>query len=341
MTSEAERGAVASEFISSEAHREFAWETRDDVATSAPSEFADALIVGLSARRKSIPCRFFYDAQGSALFERITELPEYYPTRTETEILRAHAADTAALAAPDTGLIEFGSGSSTKTELLLAEMRDLYAYVPIDISGAALDEAQARIETHFPELTVLPVRGDFSCPLTLSPDIAAHPRLGFFPGSTIGNLTEGEAVQLLTNMRRILGDDGKLIIGADLRKDVRRLLAAYDDAAGVTAAFNLNLLGRANRELGADFDIAGFAHLATYDVRHGRIDMHLVSRAEQSATVLGRRFRFKAGERIHTEHSHKYDIEGFQVLAQRSGWQPKSLWTDAERLFSVHVLSAD
>ena len=188
---------------------------------------------------------------------------------------------------------------------------------------------------------MLPVRGDFSRPLTLSPDIAAHPRLGFFPGSTIGNLTEGEAVQLLTNMRRILGDGGKLIIGADLRKDVRRLLAAYDDAAGVTAAFNLNLLRRANRELGADFDVAGFAHLATYDVRHGRIDMHLVSRAEQSATVLGRRFRFKAGERIHTEHSHKYDIEGFQVLAQRSGWQPKSVWTDAERLFSVHVLSAD
>ena len=170
--------------------------------------------------------------------------------------MRAHAADMAALAAPGTVLIEFGSGSSTKTELLLAEMRDLYAYVPIDISGAALDEAQARIETRFPELTVLPVRGDFSCPLTLSPDIAAHPRLGFFPGSTIGNLTEGEAVQLLTNMRRILGDDGKLIIGADLRKDVRRLLAAYDDAAGVTAAFNLNLLRRANRELGADFDVA-------------------------------------------------------------------------------------
>jgi len=339
MTSEAEHGAVASEFIS-EAHGEFTLETRGVVASEVRSEFADALIAGLSARQKSIPCRFFYDAAGSALFERITELPEYYPTRTETAILRAYAADMAALAAPGTVLIEFGSGSSTKTELLLAQMRDLYAYVPIDISGAALDEAQARIATRFPHLTVLPVQGDFSRPLTLSPDIAAHPHLGFFPGSTIGNLTEGEAVRLLTNMRCILGDGGNLIIGADLRKDVRRLLAAYDDAAGVTAAFNLNLLHRANGELGADFDVARFAHLATYDVRHGRIDMHLVSRTEQSVRVLGRRFHFKAGERIHTEHSHKYDIEGFQVLAQRSGWLPQSVWTDAERLFSVHVLSA-
>ncbi len=319
---------------------EVAPETRGDVASEARGEFAEALIAGLSARQKSIPCRFFYDAAGSALFERITELPEYYPTRTETEILRLRAADMAALAEAGTVLIEFGSGSSTKTELLLAQMHDLHAYVPIDISGAALHEAKARIATRFPNLTVLPVQGDFSRPLTLAPDIAARPRLGFFPGSTIGNLTEGEAVELLANMRRILGDGGRLIIGADLRKDVRRLLAAYDDAAGVTAAFNLNLLHRANGELGADFDVERFAHLATYDVRYGRIDMHLVSRADQSVTVLGRRFRFKAGERIHTEHSHKYDVEGFQALAQRSGWQPASVWTDAERLFSVHVLSA-
>ena len=237
-------------------------------------------------------------------------------------------------------LIEFGSGSSTKTELLLAEMPDLHAYMPIDISGAALSEAQARIAARFPRLAVLPVEADFSRPLTLSNSIAARPRLGFFPGSTIGNLTEVEAVELLANMRAILGDGAKLIIGADLKKDVRRLIAAYDDAAGVTAAFNLNLLHRANRELGADFDVAQFAHAATYDVRNGRIDMHLVSRAEQSATVLGRRFRFAVGERIHTEHSHKYDVDGFQAMARRAGWWPQVVWTDDERLFSVHVLAA-
>jgi len=313
---------------------------RREVAAESRGEFAEALIAGLSARNKYIPCRFFYDAAGSELFERITRLPEYYPTRTETAILREHAADMAALAAHGTVLIEFGSGSSTKTELLLEHMRDLYAYVPIDISGGALLDAQARIETRFPDLTVLPVQGDFSRPLSLAADIAARPRLGFFPGSTIGNLTEGEAVRLLTNMRAILGDGGRLVIGADLKKDVRRLLAAYDDAAGVTAAFNLNLLHRANRELGADFDVARFAHAASYDVRHGRIDMHLVSRAEQIVSVLGSRFHFAVGERIHTEHSHKYDVEGFQALAQRAGWWSQVVWTDAERLFSVHVLSA-
>jgi len=345
------RGDASSETredVASETHEDVASETRGDASSGTSSviavetrcDFAEALIAGLSARQKFIPCRFFYDAAGSALFERITELPEYYPTRTETGILRAHAADMAALAAPGTVLIEFGSGSSTKTELLLVQMHDLYAYVPIDISGAALEEARARIETRFPQLNVLPVQGDFSRPLTLAPAIAARPRLGFFPGSTIGNLTEAEAVELLTNMRAILGDDGRLIIGADLRKDVRRLLAAYDDAAGVTAAFNLNLLHRANRELGADFDVDRFAHQATYDVRHGRIDMHLISRAEQSVRVLGHRFRFAAGERVHTEHSHKYDVDGFQALAQRSGWRPVEVWADAERLFSVHVLAA-
>jgi dimethylhistidine N-methyltransferase len=313
---------------------------RRATADEARCDFAEALIAGLSARNKAIPCRFFYDAAGSALFERITELPEYYPTRTETAILHAHAADMAALAAPGTVLIEFGSGSSTKTELLLAHMHDLHAYVPIDISGAALGDAQTRIAARFPDLKVLPVRGDFSQPLRLAPDIASRPRLGFFPGSTIGNLTDDAAVDLLTNMRAIVGDGGRLIIGADLKKDVRRLRAAYDDAAGITAAFNLHLLHRANRELGADFEVGRFAHAASYDMRHGRIDMHLVSRAEQSVTVLGRRFHFAVGERIHTEHSHKYDLDGFQALARRAGWWPHVVWTDAERLFSVHVLSA-
>lgn len=310
------------------------------VAIEARCDFAEALIAGLSARQKSIPCRFFYDAAGSELFERITELPEYYPTRTETAILRDRAADIAAGIAPGTVLIEFGSGSSLKTELLLAQMPELHAYVPIDISGVALRAARARIQTRFPSLRVLPVRGDFSHALTLPSEISSRPRLGFFPGSTIGNLIEPEAVELLANMRRILGADGRLIIGADLKKDVRRLISAYDDAAGVTAAFNLNLLQRANRELGADFDVGRFDHLATYDVRHGRIDLYLVSKTEQTVHILGSRFRFAAGERIHTEHSHKYDVDGFRVMARRAGWQPQDMWTDAEGLFSVHGMAA-
>lgn len=315
-------------------------ETHNRDAQGASSEFADALVAGLSARNKSVPCRFFYDAEGSRLFELITELPEYYPTRTETGILHAHAADMANLARPGAVLIEFGSGSSIKTELLLEAMPHLYAYVPIDISAAALDEAHERIALRFPSLHIMPVLGDFSHPLELPSEIAGRPRLGFFPGSTIGNLTENEAAALLSGMRAILGADAELIIGADLKKDVRRLIAAYDDAQGITAAFNLNLLHRANRELGADFDPDAFEHLATYDVRHGRVDMHLVSRRAQAVTLLGRRFRFAAGERIHTEHSHKYDIDGFRALARRSGWLPREVWTDAEALFSVHVLTA-
>ena len=307
-------------------------------AIEVDSDFASALFDGLSAPAKSIPCRFLYDAAGSELFEKITELPEYYPTRTETHILLERASQIARDIPPGAVLIEFGSGSSLKTELLLAEMRDLYAYVPIDISDAALRGAQARIGKRFPDLRVLPLRGDFAQPISMPRDLAGRPRLGFFPGSTIGNLENPQAIKLLANMARMLGANGRLVIGADLKKDERRLVAAYDDAAGVTAAFNLNLLKRANRELGADFDVSQFDHLAEYDADHGRIEIFLVSQAEQIVEVLGRRFHFAAGERVHTEHSHKYDIEGFHALAARAGWRPVHVWTDAERLFSVHVL---
>lgn len=309
-------------------------------APSDESEFAKALIAGLSARNKSIPCRFFYDAEGSRLFERITDLPEYYPTRTEISILRTYAREMAKLAPPGAVLVEFGSGSSTKTEILLDVMPDLHAYVPIDISPSALEDASDRIGMRFPGLRVIPIVGDFSHPLQLPPDLAGRPLLGFFPGSTIGNLSEDGARELLASMRSILGENGTLIIGADLKKDVRRLISAYDDAEGITAAFNLNLLRRANAELGADFDLDAFQHLATYDVRHGRIDMHLVSRVAQVVTVLRHRFRFVAGERIHTEHSHKYDIDGFRDLARSAGWLPLACWTDPEALFSVHILAA-
>jgi dimethylhistidine N-methyltransferase len=212
--------------------------------------------------------------------------------------------------------------------------------VAIDISESALAGAHARIAARFPHLRVLPVQADFSRAIALPPQIEGRPRLGFFPGSTIGNLAEPEAEALLTNMARSLGAGARLIIGADLKKDVRRLISAYDDAAGVTASFNLNLLERANRELGADFDLASFAHLATYDVRHGRIDMWLVSLFEQTANLLGQRLHFAAEERIHTEHSHKYDVAGFHALGRRAGWRPLEVWMDAERLFSVHVLVA-
>ena len=310
------------------------------IAQQQESDFADALLAGLTAPQKSIPCRFLYDAAGSALFERITALPEYYPTRTETRILRERAGEIARDAAPGNVLIEFGSGSSTKTELLLAELNRLYAYVPIDISHTALSDAQARIDRRFPGLRVLPVCGDFSQALALPAEIDGRPRLGFFPGSTIGNLTEAAAVKLLANMARILGSGARLVIGADLKKDVRRLIRAYDDEEGVTAAFNLNLLKRANRELKADFDVGQFDHLAIWDERQGRVELYLVSQAEQTVNVLGRRIAFAAGERIHTEHSHKYDIAGFHALAAKAGWQALKVWTDAEALFSVHVLEA-
>lgn len=312
-----------------------------DGAVDPNSDFARALIEGLSAKKKSIPCRFLYDAAGSALFERITALPEYYPTRTEIGILKERAAEIAADAAPGNVLIEFGSGSSIKTEILLTKMHQLYAYVPIDISKAALRDAQARIRQHFPNIRVLPVCGDFAGPLPLPTEIARHPRLGFFPGSTIGNLTDEAAVDLLGNMAMILGSGGRLIIGVDLKKDVKRLLSAYDDAAGVTAAFNLNLLKRANRELGADFDVDQFDHLATYDENNGRIEIFLVSQTDQTVNVLGRKFDLAAGEKIHTEDSHKYDIAGFQALAARAGWRALNVWTDPDRLFSVHVLEAE
>jgi L-histidine Nalpha-methyltransferase len=304
------------------------------------SDFARALLSGLTAPAKSIPCRFLYDAAGSALFERITELPEYYPTRTEMRILRERAEQIAADAAPGNVLIEFGSGSSLKTELLLQKMTQLFAYVPVDISAAALREATARIKKRFPGLTVMPLCGDFAQPLALSDEIAGRPRLGFFPGSTIGNLTQQAGVKLLANMAKILGHGARLIIGADLKKDVRRLIRAYDDADGVTAAFNLNLLKRANRELDADFDVDQFDHLAIWDEPHGRVELYLVSQAAQTVTVLGRRIAFTAGERIHTEHSHKYDVDGFQAMALRAGWRAKDVWTDEERLFSVHVMEA-
>ena len=310
------------------------------VLTPLDEDFAAAVIAGLSQAQKSLPCRYFYDARGSELFEEITELAEYYPTRTELAILRAHAGELAQRVAPGSVLVEFGSGSSRKTEVLLDAMPGLAAYVAIDVSVSALEGARERLEARYPGLCVITRVGDFRMALDLPAELAGAPRLGFFPGSTIGNLTRDEAVGLMGDMGRSLGAGARLVIGADLRKDVARLLAAYDDARGVTAAFNLNLLTRINRELGADFDLSGFAHEAFFDPNESRIEMRLVSLRAQQVHVLGRGFSFGAQERIHTENSHKYTVEDFEALARRAGWLPFALWRDPQHLFSVHELIA-
>jgi dimethylhistidine N-methyltransferase len=235
-------------------------------------------------------------------------------------------------------LIEFGSGSSRKTEIVLASLSSLAAYVPIDVSGDALAEAKERLHARFPTLRVLPVIGDFRAELTLPGELAQRPRLGFFPGSTIGNFTPDEARVLLADMARTLAHGGRLLIGIDLRKDVARLEAAYDDAAGVTAAFNLNILARANRDLGANFDIEAFAHQAKFNDAESRIEIHIVSKQAQQVDVCGKTFTFKEGEKIHTENSYKYTIESFQGLARKAGWTPRQYWTDPDGLFSLHEL---
>jgi dimethylhistidine N-methyltransferase len=301
-------------------------------------EFASAVLGGLSRPQKTLPCRFFYDARGSELFEAITRLPEYYPTRTETAILKAHAAEMVE-GLPDGGvLVEFGSGSSRKTEIVLRQLSGLAAYVMIDVSQAALAGAKQRLAQHFPGLDVRAIVADFSLPLSLPDDLRGRPKTGFFPGSTIGNLTPGEAVRLLRVFRTALAPQGRLIIGADLKKDARSLVLAYNDGAGVTAAFNLNLLARINRELGGDFDLGAFRHEAIYNPRHGRIEMYLISQKDQCVTIQCQRFSFQAGESIHTENSYKYAIDQFQDLARAADWQPRRVWTDDNAMFSVHEL---
>jgi len=308
------------------------------LARAGDDDFATAVLDGLSRPQRALPCRFFYDARGSELFEEITRLPEYYPTRTETAILEAHAAQMAE-GVPGGGiLVEFGSGSSLKTEILLRQLPKLGAYVCVDVSESALSDAGRRLVARFPKLDVRPIVRDFSHPVAFPVDLAERPKTGFFPGSTIGNLTPVEAQRLLRVFRTDLSPDGRLIVGVDLKKDARQLVLAYDDSRGVTAAFNLNLLTRINRELGGTFNLEAFEHQAVYNPRDGRIEMYLQSRCCQEVEVRGRRFAFQAGERIHTENSYKYAISQFQDLARSAGWQPRRVWTDRNDLFSVHEL---
>lgn len=310
------------------------WRAQED------DDFAISVLDGLSKRRKSLPCRFFYDTAGSALFEEITQQPEYYPTRTEIAILKTNALQMLDAELDDAVLVEFGSGSSRKTEILLESLPRLRVYVPIDVSDCALTEAQRRLLRRFPKLVVRPLLEDFSGSISLPSDLVNRPKIGFFPGSTIGNFTRAEATQLLSTMRIALSPDGRLIIGVDLKKDVRQLLRAYDDAKGVTAAFNLNLLVRINRELAGTFDLHAFRHEAIYEPFEGRIEMRLVSVKDQNASAAGEQFRFHAGETIHTENSYKYTVEEFQRVARLAGWTPRRVWTDERSLFSVHELIA-
>jgi dimethylhistidine N-methyltransferase len=301
-------------------------------------QFAIDVVQGLSKTKKTLPCRYFYDARGSELFEEITRLPEYYPTRTEAGILSAHAPEIVGPIGGGELLVEFGSGSSLKTEILLDHIAAHVAYVPIDVSDTALADAESRLKRRYPALDVRPIVGDFSQPLELPTDLAARRKTGFFPGSTIGNLTRPDAKKLLSAFGRVLGADGRLIIGIDLKKDPHTLVRAYNDEAGVTAAFNLNLLSRINRELDGTFDERAFRHEAIYDPREGRIEMHLVSERDQEVALCGRVFQFHRGESIHTENSHKYTVEEFRNLAEASGWKPRHVWTDAAGLFSIHAL---
>ncbi|RZM04312.1 MAG: L-histidine N(alpha)-methyltransferase [Variovorax sp.] len=306
----------------------------------ASSEFARELRAGLARPARGISPKFFYDARGSALFDDICGLPEYYPTRTELRILADSAAEIAAHIGPQAEIVEFGAGSLTKVRLLLDALDAPRRYIPIDISGDHLEGAVARLRADYPGLAVQPVAADYTMPLVLpAPGEGAGRRVGFFPGSTLGNFTPDEALSFLQLAARLLRGGG-LLLGVDLVKDPAVLHAAYNDSQGVTAAFNLNLLRRANAELGSDFDVDGFTHAAFYNAPHRRIEMHLVSRRRQTVTFEGRTYEFAEGETLHTENSHKFTIDDLRALAVRAGFTPKAVWTDADRLFSVHWLQA-
>ena len=304
------------------------------------SAFAGDVIGDLSQYPKKLSPKYFYDAAGSELFEQITVLPEYYPTRTELGILRGRGREVAAIIPKGAALVEFGAGATTKVRLLL-ENCDFGAYVPVDISGDFLNAQADALRKDFPALDIHPVAADFTAPFALPEDIAGMPKVGFFPGSTLGNFEPHEARAFLRSAREILGEGAQMIIGVDLEKNERVLYDAYNDAAGVTARFNLNVLVRINRELGGNFDISAFMHRSIYNRERHRIEMHLIAKKAQSVRILGNNFSFRPGESIHTESSYKYSLERFTALARQSGWSVRDTWTDSERMFSVHALVAE
>lgn len=302
--------------------------------------FGRELLAGLTQKPRSISPKFFYDVAGSRLFDAICELPEYYPTRTELSILAERAGEIAQQIGPNAEIIEFGAGSLRKVRLLLDALQTPHRFVPIDISGEHLAQSARDLRADYPSLDIQPVVADYTKPFSL-PERAqgAGMRVGFFPGSTLGNFSPDEALSFLQGAARVLRGGG-LLLGVDLVKDPARLHAAYNDAQGITARFNLNLLARANAELGADFNLGAFTHAAFYNAPHQRIEMHLVSRAAQTVNLLGERLHFAEAETIHTENSHKFTVEGLRTLAARAGFGIGPVWTDPERLFSVHWLPA-
>ncbi len=314
-------------------------EAEDGQATLADPQFRADVLAGLERRPRAIPARWFYDHRGSQLFEQITDLPEYYPTRTETALLATLCPDLQEMTSAGRAVVEFGSGSSTKTPLLLRGVKPS-SYVPIDISGEFLRQSARDLSDAFPDLLVLPFEADFTRPLTLPHAIAGAPKLGFFPGSTIGNLTPLAAVDLLRAMRVSLAEGAMLLIGMDRIKDPAVLVPAYDDAAGVTAAFNRNLLERINRELDATIPVEAFTHEARWNDDRARIEMHLVATRDVAFTVEGRSFEIAAGESIHTENSHKYGERDARILLRAGGWTPVREWTDAEGRFAVILAEA-
>ncbi|ODA66323.1 Histidine-specific methyltransferase EgtD [Methyloligella halotolerans] len=302
------------------------------------TEFAEAVLEGLSLEDKAIPSRFLYDARGSELFEEITDLDEYYPTRTEIAILERYGEDMSEQIGRAEALVEFGSGSSRKTVLLIEALDALKTYVPMDIEATCLAQAKEALDVQFPGLKIQPLVADFTRPVDLPESLSGTFKLGFFSGSTIGNLTKPEARKFLANAAKSLGPGSAFLIGVDLKKPLDILLPAYNDAKGVTAEFNLNLLKRINRELEGTFDLDQFEHDAVFNSEHGRVEMHLVSQARQRVSVLGERFDFEAGERLHTENSHKYTLPEFRLLATDAGWRHAALWVDDGALFSLHLL---
>jgi len=302
------------------------------------SEFEADVIAGLSRDPKSIPPKYFYDREGSRLFEEITRLPEYYLTRTETGILNAHVSELNAIIPQGTALVEFGSGACIKIQILLDNVPGIAAYLPVDISGDFLKGEAERISAAYPRLSVHPVTADFTKPFELPAEFATTPKTGFFPGSTIGNFEPHDAVAFMRHAAKTIGHGGVLVMGVDLVKDPSVLNAAYNDAAGLTDKFNLNLLRRVNRELEGNFDLQAFEHHAVYNRERRRIEMHLASKKRQKVTVAGRMFTFRAGESIHTENSYKYTQGSFAALARGCGWAPEIAWTDPAELFAVNVL---
>lgn len=315
------------------------------VADRVDVGIADLALRGLLGEPKMLPAMLFYDDEGCRLFYRITELPEYYLTRTELALLRDIAPlVTASIAAPG-ALIEYGASDEAKASALLDQLDAggapaFAAYVPIDVAETALRGMAARLERARPGLQVCPVVGDFLRPVALPPVLGALARLGFFPGSTIGNLDPPTARLFLAQARRTLGRGARMLVGVDLRKDEALLVPAYDDAAGVTAAFNLNILARLNREADADFDLDAFTHSAVWNADEGRVEMHLVSSRAQAVRLDGHTIRFACGETIHTENSYKHTPDGFRAIATAAGWRAERMWTDAAGLFSLHLLGA-